>query len=151
MILDSIENLSRYTALQPLFEKVVQFLKLNDINTLSFGKHIIDGENIYLNIVEAAGRDVEDAAIEIHKEYIDIQLPLSKKETFGYNSLSNLKILSKEYDNKNDIAFYKDMCSSFLDVEPGQFIVFFPKDGHMPCIYKGNAKKAIFKVKFQHY
>ena len=35
-------------------------------------------------------------------------------------------------------------------VQPGQFAIFFPQDGHMPCITDApEIKKAIFKVKAQ--
>ena len=34
MIIDTIENLSKYVALNPLFADVVEFLKNNDLQTM---------------------------------------------------------------------------------------------------------------------
>jgi YhcH/YjgK/YiaL family protein len=35
-----------------------------------------------------------------------------------------------------------------VTLKPGQFVIFFPQDGHAPCIIgEKKIKKAIFKVK----
>ena len=40
------------------------------------------------------------------------------------------------------------MAQTYFTVKPGQMVVFFPQDGHAPCISdKPAIKKAIFKVK----
>ena len=41
MIIDKLENLEKYYALNPLFKEVADFLKANDMNTLSTGIHKI--------------------------------------------------------------------------------------------------------------
>ena len=39
MIIDNVENLSKYVALNPLFADVVEFLKGHDLNALEAGKY----------------------------------------------------------------------------------------------------------------
>ena len=39
MIIDTIDNLEKYAALNPLFPKVVEFLKTNDLSKMPDGKH----------------------------------------------------------------------------------------------------------------
>lgn len=43
MVIDTLENLEKYVSLNPLFNDVVDFLKSNDLNKLSEGKHLIKG------------------------------------------------------------------------------------------------------------
>ena len=90
MIIDRLENLSLYAALNPLFADVVEFLNDHDLQTLEVGKYPIQGNNVFLNLQMAKGRSQETAVLETHIEMIDIQIPLSAEESFGYTPLQDL-------------------------------------------------------------
>ena len=89
----------------------------------------------------------EAAVLETHIEMIDIQIPLSCEETFGYTPLEDLPPLA--YNPEKDITLYGDLkAQTYLTLKPGQMVIFFPQDGHAPCISdNAEIKKAIFKVK----
>ena len=146
MIIDTLENLAKYEAMNPLFKDVVEFLKDNDLNTMEEGKHPIKGSDLFVNITTAKGRTPDEAVLETHVKMIDIQIPLDGPETYGYTPLSHLP--EAEYNAEKDITKYGDlMAESFVDCQPGMFAVFFPQDGHAPCIsMMPEIKKAIFKV-----
>ena len=147
MIIDSIDNLSKYVALNPLFADVVDFLKGHDLNTLETGKYPIKDKDLFLNLQMAKGRNQEAAVLETHVEMIDIQMPLSGEETFGYTPLTDLPDF--EYNAEKDITKYGETKSqTYVTVKPGQMAIFFPQDGHAPCISDAaEIKKAIFKIK----
>ena len=147
MIIDRLENLSLYAALNPLFADVVEFLNDHDLQTLEVGKYPIQGNNVFLNLQMAKGRSQEAAVIETHIEMIDIQIPISSEETFGYTPLQDLPEF--EYNAEKDITKYGDTkAQTYVTVKPGQFVIFFPQDGHAPCITpQAEIKKAIFKIK----
>lgn len=149
MIIDTIENLSNYASLNPLFADVVAFLNANDLQTMEPGKYPIKDKDLFLNLQVAKQRTKETAFLETHIEMIDIQIPVSAAETFGYTSLCDLPAF--EYNAEKDITKYGDtQPQTFVTVQPGQFAIFFPQDGHMPCITDApEIKKAIFKVKAQ--
>ena len=147
MIIDRLENLSLYAALNPLFTDVIAFLKDHDLQTLEAGKYLIRDNNAFLNLHMAKGRSQEAAVIETHIEMIDIQIPISSEETFGYTPLQDLPDF--EYNAEKDITKYGDTkAQTYVTVKPGQFVIFFPQDGHAPCITpQAEIKKAIFKIK----
>ena len=147
MIIDTIENLSKYVALNPLFADVVNFLKSHDLQTMEPGKYPIKDKDLFLNLQVAKGRAKEAATLETHINMIDIQIPISCEETFGYTPLCDLPDF--EYNAEKDITKYGDtMAQTYFTVKPGQMAIFFPQDGHAPCISEKPAiKKAIFKVK----
>ena len=149
MIIDTIENLSNYASLNPLFADVVAFLNANDLQTMEPGKYPIKDKDLFLNLQVAKQRTKETAFLETHIEMIDIQIPVSAAETFGYMPLCDLPAF--EYNAEKDITKYGDtQPQTFVTVQPGQFAIFFPQDGHMPCITDApEIKKAIFKVKVQ--
>lgn len=147
MIIDRLENLQYYAAVNPLFAKVVEFLRQNDLNALEAGKHEIEGKDLFVNIQVARGRAREAATIETHVRMIDIQIPLDGEETFGYTPLTDLP--EYDYNAEKDITKYGDtMAQTYVTLKPGQMGIFFPQDGHAPCISdKAEIRKAIFKVK----
>ena len=55
MIVDKIENLARYVALNPLFADVVAFLQHHDLRTLPNGSHPIHGDRLYVNVEDTSG------------------------------------------------------------------------------------------------
>ena len=147
MIIDTIENLGKYVELNPLFADVVEFLKNNNLQTIEEGKHFIKDKDLFVNIQVAKGKTQEAAVLETHIEMIDIQIPLTCEETFGYTPLCDLPDF--EYNAEKDITKYGDtQAQTYVNVKPGLFVIFFPQDGHAPCIInQPEIKKAIFKVK----
>lgn len=147
MIIDTIENLGKYVSLNPLFADVVEFLKNNDLQTMETGKYPIKDKDLFLNLQVAKGKTQEAAVLETHIDMIDIQIPLSCEETFGYTPLCDLPDF--EYNAEKDITKYGETKSqTYVTLKPGQMVIFFPQDGHAPCISDhAEIKKAIFKVK----
>ena len=147
MIIDNLNNLENYLPLNPLFALVVEFIKENDLNALEPGKHAIKGDDVFVNIQVAKGKTVEEAVLETHQVMTDIQVPISSKETYGYTPASELP--EGGYDAEKDMTLFpgeKAMCH--VTCQPGMFAIFFPQDGHAPCIsQEKEIKKAIFKVK----
>ena len=147
MIIDTVDNLGKYVGLNPLFADVVAFLKDHDLNAMEAGKYPIKEGDLFVNVTTAKGRSREAAVLETHVKMIDIQIPLDTAETFGYTPLCDLP--SFEYNAEKDITKYGDtLAQTYVTCQPGQMAIFFPKDGHAPCISESaEIKKAIFKVK----
>ena len=147
MIIDTLENLKNYAAVNPLFPKVVEWLKDNDLETIEPGKYEIEGKDLFVNIQNAKGKTPDEAVIETHVKMIDIQIPITDAETYGYTARRELP--PGEYNAEKDITKLPGLASdSYVTCRPGMFAVFFPQDGHAPCIAATpELKKAIFKVK----
>ena len=147
MIIDTIENLNKYVGMNPLFADVIEFLKANDIRTMEPGKYPIQGKDLFLNLTIAKGRGPEKAVLETHINMIDIQIPISCEETFGYTPLGDLPVF--DYNAEKDVTLYGDTePQTYVTLKPMQMGIFFPQDGHAPCIADNpEIKKAIFKVK----
>lgn len=146
MVVDTLDKLSFYESLNPLFKEIVDFLKTNDLNKLEEGKHLIKGADLFVNIQNAKGKSKETAKLETHRRMLDIQIPLSTSETFGYTPLCCLP--EAEYNEEKDVTKYEGMAETYFTCKPGEMAIFWPQDGHAPCICDdAEIKKAIFKVK----
>ena len=82
MIIDTIENLGKYVALNPLFADVVEFLKSHDLQSMEPGKYPIKEKDVFLNLSQTKQRTMETAVLETHIEMIDIQVPITCPETW---------------------------------------------------------------------
>ena len=147
MIIDTLDNLAKYEAVNPLFKDVVEFIENNNLEKMEPGKYPIKDKDLFVNIAVAKSKAPDEAILETHRKMIDIQIPLDGPETYGYTPLCDLP--EDEYNAEKDITKYSDiMAESFIDCQPGMFAIFFPQDGHAPCISMApEIKKAIFKVK----
>lgn len=146
MIVDTLDNLGKYVTMNPLFADVVEFISKNDLNKLEAGKHYIKDKDLFVNITTATGKTKEAATYETHRNMLDIQIPLSAPETYGYMPLKDMP--QAEYNAEKDVTKYPGLVGgSYVTCKPGEFAIFFPQDGHQPCIGEGEIHKAIFKVK----
>lgn len=146
MILDSLQNSDLYVSVNPRFKQAFDFLKSTDLVNLPVGKIELDGSNLVVNVVEIDGKTEEEARMETHNKFIDIQVPVSKTETMGWKASCNLNEVTAEYNPEKDLSFFGDKATNFIKVLPLEFAIFFPSDGHQPGIVEGKIKKVIVKI-----
>ena len=146
MILDSLLNSGLYESIHPRFKQAFDFLNNTDLINLPLGKIELDGSKLFVSVVEITGKTVETARLESHNQYIDIQVPVTAPERMGWLAGDKLKDITETYNPDKDIAFFADTATNLLNVQPFEFAIFFPTDGHQPGIAEGRHKKIIVKV-----
>ena len=80
MVVDTLENLEKYASLNPLFAQAIDFLKSHDLQAMEIGKTELKGKDLFVNIAQTKPKTKEEAKLETHNEFIDIQIPLSGTE-----------------------------------------------------------------------
>ena len=131
----------------PYYAKAIEYIRTVDLNSLENGKHFIDGDNLFVNIVDSNMKTPQQARLEVHDKYIDIQIPLSKSEVFGMKPRSECQEPDGEFNIEKDILFFKDASEEFITAQIGDIVTFAPDMAHAPLIGEGVIHKAIFKVK----
>jgi len=147
MILDVLENAHRYLALHKEFAKAFDFLLRQDLKELPIGKYEIDADRIiYAMVSKSDGRRKEDALLETHEKYIDIQLVMTGIDEMGWKPKSLCKKPAGKYDQKNDEQIFMDEPDAWISTKSGAFAIFFPEDAHMPLISSSQIHKVVVKV-----
>ena len=146
MIVDNLTNATRYYTLHPLFEKAFHHIEKLDMESLEDGTTELVENRLKVAVVSTSMKPAADAKLETHEKFIDIQLPVTKAETFGWKSLSNLEESETGYDAQNDIEFFRDTPTAYVTLLPGEFVIFFPEDAHAPLVGEGATKKIIIKI-----
>lgn len=139
MVVDKLENLEKYVSLNPLFAQAVEFLKSTDLDAHEIGKITLKEGELMVNFSQTRPKTKEEAKLETHNQFIDIQIPLSGVEVMGYTPRTDLP--EEEYNAEKDITFYKGLAKDYLTITPGMFAIFFPQDGHAPGVTSDGVKK----------
>ncbi len=146
MILDILANADRYAPLHPLFPRAFAFLRDTGLNALAPGRYPIEGERLFAIVESAAGRTREQAKLECHRKYIDIQLVLEGIDEMGWKPLCDCREPLADYSAEKDIQFFRDAPASWIATPPGAFCLFFPHDAHAPLVSNGEIRKVILKI-----
>jgi len=147
MITDTIPNAARYAALHPDFADAVRLLQTLDFVALPDGQVPCANPNIRLFVGSEPMRSKAEAKPEAHLKHIDIQVPISGEETYGWIDRGRLKN-GLGYDEKRDIEFFDCEPETWLTLQPGEFALFFPNDAHAPLVGgEKTIRKAVFKIR----
>lgn len=149
MILTNLQNTARIEGLHPRFKMLFDYVKSHDILHTPCGRIELDGDNLFINNVNPECMPAEKQVLEVHRDYIDVQILLEGRETMGWKALEDVIDEVKPYDPAGDCALYADRPTSWLHLVPGQVAVFFPEDAHAPVIGEGKIRKMIAKVKIE--
>ena len=148
MIVDVIDRYAHYTMLTANFDKAFEFLRTEDLASLTEGKHQIDGDDLFALVQRYEVKPADDGLFEVHKKYIDIQYVVSGSELIGYAPKGSQEVIHAYDESADDYALYKGEAS-FIKLEAGMFAICFPDDLHMPGIGEDMSKvqKIVMKVK----
>ena len=67
MVIDRLENLEKYASLNPLFPKVVEFLKNTDLASHEAGKVFIQDKDLFANFTTAKGKKAEGVKTFVYR------------------------------------------------------------------------------------
>ena len=112
MIIDKLENIEKYASLNPLFTQAIEFLKSQDLNSLEIGKTELKGKDLLVNVAQTKPKAKEDAKLETHRDFIDIQIPLSGTEVMGYTAAKDCIPADAPYNAEKDITFFEGLAES---------------------------------------
>ena len=132
MIFGNINNLSEFPFLEEQVKECFEYAKTHDLASYEKGSHEIDGDRLFVNIVEYTTTTPEERFWEAHKNYLDVHVMIH----------GNVE--------KDDFLPMDGEKNSSVVLTDGDFLICYPSDGHRTAVQvqKPEAiKKAIFKVK----
>lgn len=149
MIIDTIQNASKYFSAHPLFAKAFEYISKTDLDAIEMGKYEIDGDKLKAVYSNKKGMTAAEsvAKFECHNKYIDIQLCINGVEQIGWKPREKCKVENGGYNAEKDVQLYNEQPDMYFQLTNGQFAIFFPEDVHAPMIGDAEVKKLVIKVK----
>lgn len=148
MIYDKLSNLGFYRGINKNLDTAIDYILTHDLNELPIGKNIVDGDNVFINVMEAKAFPLEEREYELHKNYFDIQMDLVGVERVDTGNREDVTVSS--YNEVSDVAVCDASYVSECIIGPGNFIICMPNEPHKPNIQVTEdtyLKKAVCKVR----
>lgn len=147
MVYDKIDNIETYKGLSEDIYEGLKFLK-NASADLACGVHEIN-PRVKAIVSEYETKPVNENGYEAHRKFIDIQYLLKGAEKNFCLPIEKLQE-TKPYKEEIDAAFYEaKIPTQDLMLGNGYFAIYWPQDGHMPCLFVEGlekVKKVVVKV-----
>lgn len=129
---------------------VLDYLAATDVMALELGRHDLDGDNIFLNVMDMTTRPFEGSHPEVHQRYIDLMYWPEGGERIGVAPYLGSEPIFED-PPEQDITFLAEVENeSILLATAGCFGVFFPWDAHRPGLMLGDApatsRKLVAKI-----
>lgn len=150
MIFSRLNGSDPFTAYPRAIRTALDFLRSGDWLTQPLGSYPIDGDRMFLNLMDMTTRPFEGSHPEVHDKYIDLMYWPEGGERIGVAHRTGAEPLV-EPRPEGDIDFLETVENeSFLTATAGYFGIFFPWDAHRPGLMLGDApatsRKCVVKI-----
>ena len=147
MICDTLQHLTRYKGLCKNLDTAIDYLLTHDPASLPLGRTEVDGENVFINVMEA-DLSPDSTRLEYHKKYADLQIDLTGGEGWGYTNLPG----EEAGEFTGDIGFRTSPDAVSGTLGEGRFVLFFPGELHKPGVARpgcAHVRKAVIKIRME--
>ena len=152
MICDTLQHLDRYRGfhknLDTAIDYLVAYTTAHLLAELPLGRTEVDGENVFINVMDAELHDDADSHPEYHHLYADLQIDLTGGEGWGYETAPGTEVEPYQPDIGK-----KDSEDAVLGtLGEGRFVLFFPGELHRPGVEMpgcDRVRKAVVKIKME--
>lgn len=157
MIVGTLDHSEQYYVLGERIKQALEFLKTHDIREMEDGRYAIDGtalsksslldlsakekQGIFVLVQRYETRTIDDTWFEGHKKFLDLHYVAEGCEYFCYTPLARAGKPVTEYDEVEDDFLYNRDYETAVLMKPGDFVIVYPEDVHMP------QRKALFPCK----
>ena len=152
MICDTLEHLNRYRGfhenLDTAIDNLTAYCVGHTLADLPLGRTEVDGENVFIHVMEADLKPGEGANPEYHRRYADLQIDITGGEGWGYETAPGTE--GEPY--QPDIGKKDSEDAVFGALGEGRFVLFFPTELHKPGLVQDgctNVRKAGVKIKME--
>ena len=151
MVFGNIRDLKDYSWLEEGVQKSFQYAKEHDLLSFEKGRHDIDGDDLFVNIVEYETTTPEERFWEAHRQYLDLHFMLRGPEQIDVGFIDDME--QKEFVEADDFLPLEGEPSARCVLKnAGDFLLCYPADAHRTAVaVDGPAviKKAIFKIRIK--
>lgn len=152
MICDTLEHLNRYRGFHENLDTAIDYLTAycvgHTLADLPLGRTEVDGENVFINVMEADLKPGEGANPEYHRRYADLQIDITGGEGWGYTNEPGEEVGKYAVD-----CGFQDSASVVSGaLGEGRFVLFFPTELHKPGLVQHGCvgvRKAVVKIRME--
>ncbi|AOV96790.1 hypothetical protein A9798_07345 [Edwardsiella hoshinae] len=114
------------------------------------GRYALDGDDIFMNVMQLTTQSPQAKAAELHADYIDIQLLLRGEERILYGCAGTARACEAWHEAEDYQLCQQIANQQCVTLQPGMFAIFMPGEPHKPGCWLGEAQdisKVVIKVR----
>ena len=146
MICDTLDQLHLYKGFHKNLDTAIEFLAAHPLDTLPLGRTEVDGDEVFINVMDADLKPHTDSHAEYHRLYADLQIDLTGGEYLGWASEGKDEGV---FDETADCGFKSAPDHCGMTLGDGRFAIFFPGELHKPSCKTPDCthvRKAVVKI-----
>jgi YhcH/YjgK/YiaL family protein len=147
VIYDQLSHVQRYKGMFPALDTALDFLDAADLNALPLGRTEVDGDRVFVNVMEAVTKPSEEGVFEWHEDYLDIQIDLEGQE--AVETAFAAGEIVRPYEP--DCGQCKGAPTASVTLGGGTFTICMARELHKPGVAVNGVpaaiKKCVVKVK----
>ena len=150
MVFGHLRDIQEFSWLEKGVQEALEYARIHDLLSYDTGCHEIDGDRLFVNVVEYETTTPENRFWEAHREYLDLHVMLQGNEQIDVSFIDDME--QKEYVPKDDFLPLEGEPACHAIMREGNFLLCYPKDGHRTAVAVNGpekVKKVIFKIKIQ--
>lgn len=115
------------------------------------GRYELQGDRLFMNVMQFVTQRPEEKQAELHRRYIDIQILLAGEEQIYYGANGSARECG-DWHESDDYQLCRTMTEEqCLTLTAGEFVIFMPGEPHKPgCSLTAplEIKKVVIKLEF---
>ena len=92
MICDTLDQLHLYKGFHKNLDTAIAFLATHPLDTLPLGRTEVDGDEVFINVMDADLKPHTGSHAEYHRLYADLQIDLTGGEGWGYETAPGTEV-----------------------------------------------------------
>ena len=148
MICDTLDQLHLYKGFHKNLDTAIEFLAAHPLDTLPLGRTEVDGDEVFINVMDADLKPHTGSHAEYHRSYADLQIDLTGGEGWGYTTLPG----EEAGEFTGDIGFRTSPDAVSGTLGEGRFVLFFPGELHKPGVARpgcAHVRKVVIKIRME--
>ena len=148
MICDTLDQLHLYKGFHKNLDTAIEFLAAHPLDTLPLGRTEVDGDEVFINVMDADLKPHTGSHAEYHRLYADLQIDLTGGEGWGYATAPGEEVGTFT----GDIGFQNSPDAVTGSLGEGRFVLFFPGELHKPGVARPECtkvRKAVVKIRME--
>ena len=152
MIVSAINDAQFDAATAARLARALEWIGQTDMAGLENGRHEVEGDEIFANVMEVTTMCPDDKLFESHRRYLDVHYVIEGEELVGVAPVGECPV-TQEYSEADDFAAHTDPANlarvTWALLRAGELCVTPPADAHKPACAAGEPaplRKACVKV-----
>ena len=157
MITGDISNNKNQILLQNnrYFNSALEIISKTNFTSIDDGKFELEADDFfYFLITYKTKGNINEAAAESHRKYIDFHYIIYGEEVMGYAGSVDSKLITADYNEEKDVELFNCISGeNFFILRKDMFVLFYPFEIHRPGLSSKemrSVRKMVFKIKVKY-